>query len=154
VAVLTVLQYITDALFVSLAGVCFLRWRRERGRAAAWLAVTFGLLAAVVVVGVVLDATVAGEPPAWATKLLLGAIVLFPYLLFRFTAALERAARRTEPVTGSGRGPPRATRSWRRSWTPPATRSSAPVWTASSGAGTRRQRPPTAVPPARRSACR
>ena len=63
-AVLTVLQYITDALFVSLAGVCFLRWRRERGRAAAWLAGTFGLLAAVVVAGVVLEVTVGGEPPA------------------------------------------------------------------------------------------
>ena len=99
-AVLTVLQYITDALFVSLAGVCFLRWRRERGRAAAWLAGTFGLLAAVVVAGVVLEVTVGGEPPAWATKLLLGAIILFPYLLFRFTAALERAARRTELVAG------------------------------------------------------
>jgi PAS domain S-box-containing protein len=99
-AVLTVLQYITDALFVSLAGVCFLRWRRERGTAAAWLAVAFGLLAAVVIVGVVLEATVAGEPPAWTTKLLLGAIILFPYLLFRFTAALERAVRRTELVAG------------------------------------------------------
>ena len=99
-AVLTVLQYITDALFVSLAGVCFLRWRRERGTAAAWLAATFGLLAAVVIVGVVLEVTVAAEPPAWTTKLPLAAIILFPYLLFRFTAALERAARRTELVTG------------------------------------------------------
>jgi hypothetical protein len=99
-AVLTMLQYITDALFVSLAGVCSLRWRRERGRAAAWLAATFGMLAAVVVMGVVLEVTVAGEPPAWATKLILGAVILFPYLLFRFTAALERAARRTEVVAG------------------------------------------------------
>ncbi len=99
-AFLTVLQYVTNALFVSLAGICFLRWRRERGRAAAWLAGTFGMLAAVVVVGVVLEVSVAGEPPAWATKLILGAVILFPYLLFRFTASLERAARRTEIVTG------------------------------------------------------
>src|SRR5919201_966142 len=99
-AVLTVLQYITDALFVSLAGVCFIRWRRERGTAAAWLAATFGLLAAAVIVGVVLEVTVAAEPPAWTTKLPLAALILFPYLLFRFTASLERAARRTELVTG------------------------------------------------------
>ena len=89
-ATLTVLQYITNALFVSLAGVCLLRWRRERGRATAWLAGTFGLLAGVVVVGVVLEVTVAGEPPAWAVKLLLGPLILFPYLLFRFAASLER----------------------------------------------------------------
>jgi len=100
VASLTVLQYITNALFVSLAGICLLRWRRERGRAAAWLAGTFGMLAGVVVVGVVLEVTVAGEPPAWTTKLILSAVILFPYLLFRFTASLERAARRTEIVTG------------------------------------------------------
>jgi PAS domain S-box-containing protein len=100
VATLTVLQYITNALFISLAGVCLLRWRRERGRATAWLAGTFGLLAGVVVVGVVLEVTVAGEPPAWAVKLLLGPLILFPYLLFRFAASLERAARRTEIVTG------------------------------------------------------
>jgi PAS domain S-box-containing protein len=99
-AVLTVLQYITNALFVSLAGICLLQWRRERGRAGAWLAATFGMLASVVVVGVVLDVTVAGDPPAWATKLILGAVVLFPYLLFRFTASLEPAARRTEIVAG------------------------------------------------------
>jgi PAS domain S-box-containing protein len=36
---------------------------------------------------------VAGQ---WTTKLLLAAVFLFPYLLFRFTAALERPARRTE----------------------------------------------------------
>jgi hypothetical protein len=35
VATLTVLQYINNALFVSLAGICLLRWRRERGRGAA-----------------------------------------------------------------------------------------------------------------------
>ena len=99
-ATLTVLQYLTNALFVSLAGICFLCWRRERGRAAAWLAATFGTLAAVVVAGVVLEVTVAGEPPAWATKLILGPVILFPYLLFRFTAALERAARRTEIAAG------------------------------------------------------
>src|SRR6266508_1067932 len=100
VAFLTVLQYVTNALFVSRAGICFLRWRRERVRAAAWLAGTFGMLAAVVVVGVVLEVSVAGEPPAWATKLILGAVTRVPYLLFRFTASLERAARRTEIVTG------------------------------------------------------
>jgi PAS domain S-box-containing protein len=100
VATLTVLQYVTNALFVSLAGVCLLRWLRERGRPAAWLAATFGTLAGLVVMGLLLEVTVDGPPPAWVTKLILAPIVLFPYLLFRFAASLERAARRTEIVAG------------------------------------------------------
>lgn len=62
-ATLTVLEYVTNALFVSLAGVCLLRWLRERGRPAAWLAATFGTLAALVVTGLVLEITVDGQPP-------------------------------------------------------------------------------------------
>jgi PAS domain S-box-containing protein len=100
VATLTVLEYVTNALFVSLAGVCLLRWLRERGRPAAWLAATFGILASLVVTGLVLEVTVDGQPPGWATKLILAPVILFPYLLFRFTASLERAARRTEIVAG------------------------------------------------------
>ena len=45
------LEYVNDALFVGLAVVCFLHWRRHRGRAAGWLALTFGVLAGVVVAG-------------------------------------------------------------------------------------------------------
>jgi PAS domain S-box-containing protein len=93
------LEYVNDALFVGLAGVCYIQWRRHGGTAAAWLALTFGLLAAVVVVGLALGALVpAGAAGLWATKALLAAVFLFPYLLFRFTAALERPSRRTERV--------------------------------------------------------
>jgi signal transduction histidine kinase/CheY-like chemotaxis protein len=100
VATLTVLEYVNNALFVSLAGVCLLRWLRERGRPAAWLAATFGTLAGLVVASLALEVAVEGQPPAWVTKLILAPIILFPYLLFRFSASLERAARRTEVVAG------------------------------------------------------
>jgi PAS domain S-box-containing protein len=91
------LEYVNDALFVGLAGVCYIQWRRHGGTAPAWLALTFGLLAGVVVAGLALAATVpTGAGGLWATKLLLAAVFLFPYLLFRFTAALERPSRRTE----------------------------------------------------------
>jgi PAS domain S-box-containing protein len=95
-----VLEYVNDALFIGLAGVCYLQWRRQGGRAAGWLAVTFGSLAGVVLVGLVLSASAPGEPSVWVTKLLVAALVLFPYLLFRFTAALDRPARGTERVVG------------------------------------------------------
>ena len=96
------LEYVNDALFVGLAGVCYLQWRRHGGKAAAWLALTFGALAAVVVAGLALSATTpTGLVGQWATKLLLAAVFLFPYLLFRFTAALDSPSRRTELVASS-----------------------------------------------------
>ena len=95
------LEYVNNALFVGLAVVCYLQWRRNRGRAAAWLALTFGDLAAVVLAALALaELTPAGLAGQLATKLLLAAIFLFPYLLFRFTAALDRPSRRTELVAG------------------------------------------------------
>ena len=42
VTALTVLQYVTNALFIGLAGACLLEWRRRRGAATAWLVATFG----------------------------------------------------------------------------------------------------------------
>ena len=99
------LEYVNDALFVGLAGVCYLQWRRHGGKAAAWLALTFGALAAVVVAGLALSATTpTGLVGQWATKLLLAAVFLFPYLLFRFTAALDSPSRRTELVASSMAG--------------------------------------------------
>jgi PAS domain S-box-containing protein len=96
------LEYVNDALFVGLAGVCYLQWRRHGGKAAAWLALTFGALAAVVVAGLALSATTpTGLAGQLATKLLLAAVFLFPYLLFRFTAALDSPSRRTELVASA-----------------------------------------------------
>jgi PAS domain S-box-containing protein len=99
-ALLRLLEYLTDALFVGLAGVCYIQWRRQGSAAAAWLALTFGSLAAVVLVGLALGASGTGQPSLWVTRLLLAFLVLFPYLLFRFTAALDPAARRTEGLLG------------------------------------------------------
>ena len=96
------LEYVNDALFVGLAGVCYLHWRRQGGKATGWLALTFGVLAAVVVAGLALSATTpTGFVGQVTTKLLLAAVFLFPYLLFRFTAALDSPSRRTELVASA-----------------------------------------------------
>jgi PAS domain S-box-containing protein len=93
------LEYVNDALFVGLAVVCYLQWRRNRGKAAAWLALTFLVLAGVVLAALALGSVIpSGLVGQLVTKLILAAVFLFPYLLFRFTAALERPSRRTELV--------------------------------------------------------
>jgi PAS domain S-box-containing protein len=100
-ATLRPLELVNDALFVGLAGVCCLHWRRHGGKAAAWLALTFGTLAGVVLASLAMGPeTPTGAVGQLATKLLIGAVFLFPYLLFRFTAALDRPSRRTELVAG------------------------------------------------------
>ena len=97
---LALMEYLNNALFVGLAGVCYIQWRRQGGRAAAWLAATFGVLAGVVLVGLAISSGSDGEPSIWATKLLLAILLLFPYLLFRFTASLSPASARTERAVG------------------------------------------------------
>ena len=73
------LEYVNDALFVGLAGVCYIQWRRHGGKASAWLALTFGTLAGVVVAALAMAALVpTGTAGLWATKLLLAAVFLFP----------------------------------------------------------------------------
>ena len=83
-------------MFVALGGVCIRIWRRQRGTAAAWLAVTFGDLATVSLIGLALPQRLSrslGPTTAehWVIKVVLVAVCVFPYLLFRFVSGLEAA---------------------------------------------------------------
>jgi len=86
-------------VFAALGLVCLRIWRRQRGAAGAWLAVTFGDLAAVSLVELALPQRLAhalGPTAAehWVLKVVLLAIFVFPYPLFRFVAELEPAPAR------------------------------------------------------------
>jgi signal transduction histidine kinase len=86
-AALSIVEVLVQALFVALGLACLRLWLRERSKAAAWSAVTFGVLAAVLVVSRISE-VVSGEDPAlWVTKLLVCGLVLFPFFLYRFMTA-------------------------------------------------------------------
>jgi signal transduction histidine kinase len=79
--------------FGGLALATLVLWRRRGGRAAARLAATFGLLAAVVAIGQWLPPRSHDPAVAVVRKVLVALIVLFPWLLYRFTASFVRPAR-------------------------------------------------------------
>ncbi|MCA1706640.1 MAG: hypothetical protein LC808_26595, partial [Actinobacteria bacterium] len=83
------MQQIYDALdllqlfvYVGLALVAFVQWRRRGGQAAGWLAATFGVLGAVVLVGRFLPEDTSSSLLQWIRKLDLAVLVLFPYFLY------------------------------------------------------------------------
>ena len=81
--------YVNQALFVFLGLVCFVQWRRRGGRPAAWLAVAFGALGGATALGVLLPKGSDGTWATWLEKVVIVALLLFPYLLCRFAASLE-----------------------------------------------------------------
>jgi signal transduction histidine kinase len=89
-----VVAYVNLVAFVALAVVAVLQWRTRRDRAAAWAALCFGALAVVVLLGQVIPE----HPGSFGSNLLLridvAFLVVFPYLLFRFTMAFGPPDRR------------------------------------------------------------
>lgn len=93
-----VLGYINNVLFIALGIVCFREWRRTGGRAAAWAAGTFGLLATISLLGLLFPAEGITELPHWIVKLEVIGIALFPYFLYRFAAAFTPPPRFAGPL--------------------------------------------------------
>ena len=95
-----VIQYLNLALFLVLAVASARLWRARGGRAELWGALTFAALGVVVLIGQLLP-----DQPETAVELVLqrldiAVLVLFPFLLYRFTAAFEPPARRLERLVG------------------------------------------------------
>jgi signal transduction histidine kinase len=94
------LGYANLALLTLVALVALRTWRAGRGRAGLWAALAFAALALVVDVGRVLPEDPTSALEIAAQKLLVAALVLFPYLLYRFTTAFNRPSRRVEERLG------------------------------------------------------
>jgi PAS domain S-box-containing protein len=87
-------------VFTALGLVAVGQWWRRRGASAGWLAATFGVLAAVVLVGEVIPNQSQSAAVLWARKLTIGIVVLFPYLLYRFMSSFARPIRWVQVTAG------------------------------------------------------
>lgn len=99
-SVANVLDYVNLGLLTLVALAAVWLWRRGRGRAALWAAITFGTLAFVVDFGRILPEDPETTVEQIGQRALLVALVLFPYLLYRFAVSFEPPSRRVHLVTG------------------------------------------------------
>ena len=95
------LRLVENLMFVALGVVALRKWHRSRGRAELWLAIAFGTMASVIVIGLFLPQTLTHsvgltDPLLWEYKVLVGVVFVFPYFLFRFQAALYPPRRSVE----------------------------------------------------------
>ena len=95
---LTFVEFLELVVFATLAVVSYVAWRRRGGRSAAWLALTFGILAAVVPVSWFTPPTATGAAIELLRRAIVLLLALFPYCLYRFTWTFAPGSRRAEPL--------------------------------------------------------
>jgi signal transduction histidine kinase len=95
-AAVQTVDWINAGLYTVLTIGAFIQWRKTGGRPALWVALAFGTIGIVVVVGRLPGA----DDTDWVVKSELALLVLFPYLLYKFTTAFERAPRGLERFVG------------------------------------------------------
>jgi signal transduction histidine kinase len=94
-AAVQTVTFVNAGLFSILAVVAFLQWRTSGGRPLLWAALGFAAIDLVSLAGLVSD-----TPPEGIVRIELVLLVLFPYLLYRFTTAFERAPAGLERFVG------------------------------------------------------
>jgi signal transduction histidine kinase len=95
-----VLRWVDLGLFTLVAIVALRQWQRHAGRAGLWAALAFAALALVADVGSVIPAEPDTHLEEVAERVLVGVLVLFPYLLYRFTTAFRAPPKRLERLLG------------------------------------------------------
>jgi len=87
------LGYATAAAFAAVGVAASVFWLRRRDRPSLWAALCFGSLGAVALVGQALPEEATTDLEIVLQRLLVVVLVLFPYLLYRFTTAFDPASR-------------------------------------------------------------
>ena len=94
------LGYVSLVAYAALALATINEWRRRRDRAAAWAALGFGALGFVVVLAQVIPDHPQGFTQRFLLKIDVAFLLLFPYLLHRFTTVFRTATSRVERLLG------------------------------------------------------
>jgi signal transduction histidine kinase len=89
-----VVGYVNLVAFVALGVIAVRHWRQRRDRAAAWIALAFAALAVVVLVARAVPKHPHAFAELFAQRLDVAVLVVFPYLLFRFTIEFRDPPRR------------------------------------------------------------
>lgn len=97
-AIVEAVGYVNLALLSALALAALWLWRKRQSRSAMWAAVAFAVLAVVVDAGRFLPDDPSGAVEQLGTRFLVALLVLFPYLLYRFSSTFEPASRRLEQL--------------------------------------------------------
>ncbi|HVF12478.1 MAG TPA: HAMP domain-containing sensor histidine kinase [Actinomycetota bacterium] len=87
------LRLVQLGVFVSVAVAGLFQWARRRSQAAAWMAASLAVLAAVSLAARFLPNDGSSRPDPWLFKVLVGVLPLFPYFLYKFHASLIPAKR-------------------------------------------------------------
>ncbi|MGH3015230.1 MAG: hypothetical protein ACRDNN_09805, partial [Gaiellaceae bacterium] len=97
-AIVEAVGYVNLALLTAVAVAAVWLWRKRQSRAAMWAAATFAVLAVVVDTGRLLPDDPSGAAEQVALRILVALLVLFPYLLYRFSSSFEPASHRLEQL--------------------------------------------------------
>lgn len=84
-----VIGYINNVLYIALALVAFRSWRTRGGEASAWVAATFGSLAIISIIGLIVPEDGESALLDVIAKITIFGVVFFPYALYRFTSAIK-----------------------------------------------------------------
>ena len=98
-SLVTVLDYVNLGLLTLVAFTAVWLWRRGRGRAALWAAITFGTLAFVVDFARLLPENPDTTLERVGQRAVIVALVLFPFFLYRFAVSFEPPSRRIQLAT-------------------------------------------------------
>lgn len=99
-AAVQTVDYVNVAVFTLLALAAFRQWQRGGGRPAYWAALAFGAIGFVVLAGLVTPDRPDGFWEHALIRVEIALLVLFPFLLYKFTTAFERAPRGLERFAG------------------------------------------------------
>ena len=87
---LEVLRYVNSATTVLIGLACFYQWKRYRTAPARWAALAFGSISSITIAGLIINPKPGEHLSGLWVNALLSVLVVFPYLLYRFTASFEK----------------------------------------------------------------